>query len=1312
MTTNDTQDDNKTAETKEVVGMGNGYEASKGALEIAADAANTLWWWDNSSDNNNAERSKEGVWRTRTHVIHPKTGIAAETTKSDDDKNTATEWVPWKTLLDNSEAPYFRWFVNAKTNACFNAVDRHLLEGRGSDVALTCLPEEEEEKAYSLNRRELAGAVAIAALELRDTFGLKARDRVLFHMPTDAMHFVYMLACQRLGVIYSATAVDSVEDVLISRAADLQNLLTIVRDQPVQHGGVRIDCFGKIENAMPAMPMLVVESWAAFYAKHNIGELFSNVSDEEAYLAIQKMIPALPCESDHPLFVSYTSGSTGKPKGIVHGHGGYTSGVLASMHKVFNTKAGEGCDGNGGGILTVGSSGWITGQSYMFMGPLLAAVRSVMMVGSPVYPSPLRMIETVASERCTILKTGSAVVRQLMTDTANAAKLDALDTSCLRCATFCAEPVSMEVHKYGHKHITNNFINSYWATEHGSMVLSRDVSRGAAGEVEVKPDTRTWPLPWVSVALDPESSDVVITSPYPSLALTIFGHPEHLNEPNWRGDLEKYCKTYWPPNGGGFVQGDVARSAGEGDDRGFTFHGRSDEVINVNGNRVGTEQIERCLWGLEVGEAASDEADEKKSEGSYAVKDCCVVGAPDFVKGTTPVAFVVFKGSDSAGPDLTAFKSLAAMAVTSTLGAYAIPDHIFAVDMLPKTITNKTARKTLQLLLAGHDAPSGNLAKKDVLPPIAKAVKDWRIIGAMMASEIDLTRYWDKYTFSEHNVLGQVILPGAGWLTLLCSELGTQRLSNVSFMKGVHESDVELRMVKRRRVVHATVGDDVVFKLNTESELANPANVGPKVFRDSEVVMANDSSAEDPEITEDSTAAQHYRRCKGIGLNYSGAYRAVKGVEWHNHIFRADVESTHLPAILDAGLQVVCTAVRANTFIPVGVGNFHLLEGADSGFEGIKCVVHGEILEQHQDSIIADLRYERQSTSGLKAFSAMERVRFARVDGKKPRLQPKSLGKRSNNGGLQTQDPKETLSQLRQLTEEKRLDAISTVVRDVISDLTDTEVDFEKTAFENGMHSLNAVELLSRINNMLGTVITTKLIAPDAKMSEFVKAVSDHVTADEANKEGTSKLPFPNVDYEGLNKLFHRRLAGKKVGQIPRLFAFAYIARLFFKQVARLFRSGMFKFFLFPPKQVGDLSAELVQKRRVKFKDLDLNQHFTVAQIIDRSVDGVEQIMSNSGLVHVEMYYGRNLFAAKINATFHKELGFYQPYEIRSKITKIRGSLIDIRIAFVDANEHLCFEVLWTVLIVLDSKESTLLDWENIDLMEGKWLAAGPHHGS
>jgi acyl-coenzyme A synthetase/AMP-(fatty) acid ligase len=153
----------------------------------------------------------------------------------------------------------------------------------------------------------------------------------------------------------------------------------------------------------------------------------------------------------------------------------------------------------------------ITGQSYMLMGPLLAAVRSVVLVGSPVYPTPLRMVEAVAAERCTMLQTGSAVVRQLMTDPAAAARLDALDTSCLRCATFCAEPVSVEVHRYAHAHITDNFVNSYWATEHGAIVFSRDVTSGAAGVAKPAPDTRCWPLPWVGVALDPESSDVVIT---------------------------------------------------------------------------------------------------------------------------------------------------------------------------------------------------------------------------------------------------------------------------------------------------------------------------------------------------------------------------------------------------------------------------------------------------------------------------------------------------------------------------------------------------------------------------------------------------------------------------------------------------------------------------------------------------------------------------------------------------------------------------------------------------------------------------------
>ena len=240
-------------------------------------------------------------------------------------------WTPWTTLLDASEAPYFRWFHGAKTNACFNAVDRHLLDGRGDDVALTCIPEEGSVgDRHDVTRRELAGAVAAAAAVLRDAHGLKPRDRVLFHMPTDATHVVLMLACQRLGVTYSATAVDSVEDVLASRAEDLSPSLLITADAPVTHGGVEIDCAAKLRRAVPGVPVLLAKPWADPSNVKARAE-FSGMSDAEAFVAVQHLAPPLPCAPDHPLFVSYTSGSTGKPKGVVHGHGGYVAGVLATM---------------------------------------------------------------------------------------------------------------------------------------------------------------------------------------------------------------------------------------------------------------------------------------------------------------------------------------------------------------------------------------------------------------------------------------------------------------------------------------------------------------------------------------------------------------------------------------------------------------------------------------------------------------------------------------------------------------------------------------------------------------------------------------------------------------------------------------------------------------------------------------------------------------------------------------------------------------------------------------------------------------------
>jgi acyl-coenzyme A synthetase/AMP-(fatty) acid ligase/acyl-CoA thioesterase FadM len=1513
---------------------GDGFAPSDAAVRAASGAAETVWWWEEDD-----AAAGGGSWRTRLERCDAATGSLVAVPADD---ARARPWTPWRSVCDASEAPYFRWFAGANTNACFNAVDAPVLRGRGDDCAFTCLPEEIGPDAPRVNvtRRELLGAVARFAAHLASQHGVEPRDRVLFHAPTDAAHCVAMLACQRLGAAYSCTSVDTAESVLAQRVEDLRPKLVIACEGKTQHAGVAVDCAAKAERVVAALrsktsagsstgdsspppSVLLLPPWHRPPPAERAARLrWSKLSDREAVREASRLAPCAVCASDHPLFVSYTSGSTGRPKGVVHGHGGYVWGVKESMRVVFECGEDtehprEGADGVSGGILTVGSSGWITGQSYMLMGPLLAGCRSVMMAGSPAFPSVTRPLETASAERVTLFKSGSAAIRALMTDPTNARKLDAVDLGAIRCATFCAEPVSVEVHAYAQRHATRNFINSYWATEHGAMVFSRDVRRklpkaprttpgpgGRREEDDLPADARTWPLPWVESAIDPETSDVIITSPYPSLALTVFGRPEAIRSPTWRGDLRRYAETYWPAGAGGFVQGDVARRAEGG---GVTFHGRSDEVINVNGNRVGTEQVERCLWAIEAkgvieasaagggkgpdadasaarknqnpslanaaldagraarraGVDASESggartrthewtgsgdrlgSDARVSRVRFGVKDCCVVGAPDFVKGSSPVAFVVFErvndsddSEDDLGrmivPDVAAFKRAASRAAADLVGSHAAPDHVFAVVALPKTITGKTARKTLQLLLAGEAAPDASLRDKSVLPPLAEAVRRWRRDAATESRGLDLASYWRRYRFSDHVVRGRAIVPGAGWLCVLAKEADAGRLADVSFMRGVHDEAAEVRVVKRRRTMQATVGDEVVLRASVAAEPPAPDAVlagteeeeeeeeeeerdgspgggsrsGGEEDTDDSPVDTDDTDEGSDEgggsprrpgakrlgggggrggpdektrragaaktggktsspavVSEEATKAQHYRRCEALRLSYAGDYRAVERVEWSGYAFRAEVSSArgNLAAVLDAGLQVVCCSARANTFIPVAVKEFHVdesrvgawLEAASASDDDAGVVVRGEILEQHPEFIVADLRYERRgsraaeeagaetsrrrttSPSGSKkrkkngdaetldgaaphgasfdtgpggsAFAAMGRVRFARVEGSRPRLQPAPRpGAGASTGRAQTLDPATALARLRQLTPEQRIESVRDVVRKVVEDLTELEPDFSKSAFDNGMHSLAAVELLSRVNASLGTGVTTKLVVADAPMSEFVEKVADHAVTYSAPKtDDPDAKPFPNVDYEGLNEVVRRRLAGRSVGQTPYWFLARYFAYNWFKKAFQFFRIGGHRFVLDPPREI-DLGVEVSMNRRVEFRDIDMNQHYTVEMIVARSVDGVEQLMARAGLSHVELYYKRNIFAAKIQSTFHKELALGDAYKIRTKITKVVGSLMDIRVAFLDERETLCFEILWTILIVLDSTERILLDWENVDLMEGKKLKAGP----
>ena len=651
-------------------------------------------------------------------------------------------------------------------------------------------------------------------------------------------------------------------------------------------------------------------------------------------------------------------------------------------------------------------------------------------------------------------------------------------------------------------------------------------------------------MPWVESAIDPETSDVIITAPHPSLALTVFGRPEAIRSPTWRGDLRRYAETYWPAGAGGFVQASAARRAEGG---GVTFHGRSDEVINVNGNRVGTEQVERCLWAIEAkgaieasaaggGEGPDADAsaarknqnpslanaaldagraarragvdasesggartrthewtgsgdrlgsDARVSRVRFGVKDCCVVGAPDFVKGSSPVAFVVFERvtsvDDSDGdlgskvvPDVAAFKRAASRAAADLVGSHAAPDHVFAVAALPKTITGKTARKTLQLLLAGEAAPDASLRDKSVLPPLAEAVRRWRRDAATESRGLDLVSYWRRYRFSDHVVQGRAIVPGAGWLCVLAKEADAGRLADVSFMRGVHDEAAEVRVVKRRRTMQATVGDEVVLRASVAAEPPAPDAVlagteeeeeeeeerrvpgggsrsGGEEDTDDSPVDTDDTDEGSDEgggsprrpgakrlgggggrggpdkttrragaaktggkttsspavVSEEATKAQHYRRCEALRLSYAGDYRAVERVEWSGYAFRAEVSSArgNLAAVLDAGLQVVCCSARANTFIPVAVKEFHVdesrvgawLEAASASDDDAGVVVRGEILEQHPEFIVADLRYERRGSRAAEEADTEETSRRRTTS-------PSGSKKRKKNGDAETLD--------------------------------------------------------------------------------------------------------------------------------------------------------------------------------------------------------------------------------------------------------------------------------------------------------------------
>ena len=492
----------------------------------------------------------------------------------------------------------------------------------------------------------------------------------------------------------------------------------------VEHTGHEIQCYERDswahELEAEAGEQILENARDAGFDVANREELWA-LPDREFVEALWASNEPKPVDAEYPLFVIFTSGSTGKPKGVVHVHGGYTAGIAHTMSVSFDVVPGEDT------IFVVADPGWITGQSYLISASLSTRTTGVIAEGSPLYPDAGRFTSIIERYGVTAFKAGVTFLKTVMEDEENVADMEAWSTDSLRVATFCAEPVSPAVQKFGMEAVCEWYINSYWATEHGGIVWTHFFGNE---DFELRPDAHTYPCPWVfgdvwrkeetddGVRFEDadvgERGEIIIREPYPYLMRTVWGDLEGWDPENptdWTGNRQRFEDTYWVEKEGelAYLQGDVAKRYEDGS---FSLHGRSDEVINVSGHRMGTEELEGAMLR------------DKQLNPETPVANVVVVGAPHHEQGLVPVAFVQTRE----GTELTTeVERRLARLVREEKGAVAVPDSFIEVEAFPETRSGKYMRRMLTAMLSGEDpGDTTTLKNPEAVEAIRPKAERWR----------------------------------------------------------------------------------------------------------------------------------------------------------------------------------------------------------------------------------------------------------------------------------------------------------------------------------------------------------------------------------------------------------------------------------------------------------------------------------------------------------------------------------------------------------------------------------------------------------
>lgn len=580
---------------------------------------------------------------------------------------------PFTQVLDNSNAPFFKWFADGRLNASYNCLDRNIERGLGDKTAI--IFESDDGVVTHVTYKDLLARVCKFANALRG-LGVGKGDRVIIYLPMSIEGIVAMQACARIGATHSVVFGGFSAQALHDRITDTQAVLVITSDGQFRGG-----------KALPLKPIADealslggVETVRNVIVVKRTGADIEMVDGRDLWYeeAVGKQADSAEpewVEAEHPLFLLYTSGSTGKPKGVQHSTGGYLLQATLSMMYTFDIKPSD-------VFWCTADIGWVTGHTYIAYGPLSCGATEVVFEGVPTYPDAGRFWRMIQDLKVSVFYTAPTAIRSLIkaADSNPAVHPGKYNLSSLRILGSVGEPINPAAWEWFYNHVGGGrcpIVDTFWQTETGAHMITP-----MPGATPLVPGSCTLPFPGIQAAVVDETGTevpngqggiLVIKKPWPSMIRTVWGDPE------------RFRKSYYPEDflGELYLAGDGAIR--DKDSGYFTITGRIDDVLNVSGHRMGTMEIESALVAHEK------------------VAEAAVVGRPDDLTGEAIVAFVVLKGDYPAGAEAKAVIKELQDWVGREIGPIAKPKDIRFGENLPKTRSGKIMRRLLRQLAKGED---------------------------------------------------------------------------------------------------------------------------------------------------------------------------------------------------------------------------------------------------------------------------------------------------------------------------------------------------------------------------------------------------------------------------------------------------------------------------------------------------------------------------------------------------------------------------------------------------------------------------------